>query len=57
MSWHDIELPSDHEIRNGTIASTRNQHQAVPGHAKGHRTRKASGAGLVIVSDDLIPWE
>ena len=58
VRWTDIELPSDHEL-----ASPGTTHDNPPGRPTRRprvpRGRRAtsSGAGLVIISDDLIPWE
>ncbi|WP_344192228.1 HNH endonuclease signature motif containing protein [Pedococcus aerophilus] len=56
--WNDIELPSDLEITHPELARTRppGQPTRTPRTPAGRRTT-SSGAGLVIISEGLIPWE
>ncbi|GAA2731565.1 hypothetical protein GCM10009867_05470 [Pedococcus aerophilus] len=57
-SWNDIELPSDLEIDHPELARTRppGQPTRTPRTPTRRRTT-SSGAGLVIISEGLIPWE
>ncbi|WP_406831081.1 hypothetical protein ABEG17_19090 [Pedococcus sp. KACC 23699] len=67
MSWADTALPSDHELAHpeaagssppGRLTSVPRAPRA-PGTPRTPRTRRttSSGAGLVIISEELIPWE
>jgi hypothetical protein len=56
MSWHDVELVSDQELHHGHPAGTLTP-TTTPRAKSSRRKLRSSGAGLVIISDDLIPWE
>ncbi|GAA2730045.1 hypothetical protein GCM10009867_00570 [Pedococcus aerophilus] len=63
-SWNDIELPSDLEITHPELARTKPpgrptrtpRTSRTPNGSSARRTT-SSGAGLVIISEGLIPWE
>ena len=66
VRWDDVELVSDHELLHGSPPETpaptttprpETRRRTTRPLATRDRAARSSGAGLVIISDALIPWE